>query len=583
MTEKQQPGSLSYQWRQRFVLGVIMIGMTSLIVRATWLQFNQDPRLIRQLERQQHEIVRQAVARGRILDRHGEILASSAPIRSVGIDRQLFQVNAQSVSMLGKTLGIPLRTLRKTLNQHKTSRYLPIKRRVSPSKSRQVASLGLDGIVIDHRYDRYYPAGESSAQVIGFVDGSGHGKAGAEQIFDDQLYSTAGAYSVIRDRMRHKLESIKQVKQPESGSDIMLSIDQRLQYSAYKELKAAMQQHRAKAASFVMLDVDSGEILAMANLPEFNPNDKTDRNPAHYRNRAVTDLFEPGSTIKPFTIACALQAGMITPETEFDTSPGYLRVGRHIVRDTHNYKLLNISGVLRKSSNIGVTKIALALQPQILWDCFHRAQLDLKTSIRFPGTVAGHLPDYHGWGQFEQATHAFGYGLNTSLLQLAHAYTAIANQGIAPNLSLLKQAQSSANTQVFEARTAEQILSMMETVVSSSGTASRAQIPGYRIAGKTGTVQKITSQGYSRDHHLALFVGIAPASHPRFVAAVLVDDPQQGGYYGGVVAAPVFANVMKQALRLYAVSPDKQSDEVHRLPVPSLLAANDDYIKKAVK
>lgn len=582
MNNIQQTNSTS-QWRRHFVLGLITAAMTGLVVRAAWLQCNQDPRLIHQLDRQQHEIIRQSVARGRILDRRGEILASSAPIRSVGIDRNLFQINIQSLSMLGKALNIPLAALEKKIENKRSSRYLPIKRRVSPLEAQQVAALGLRGVVIDRHYDRYYPAGETSAHIVGFVDGNGHGKAGAEQIFDQQLYSKAGAYSVIRDRKRHKLEGIEQVRQPESGVDVILSIDQRLQHVAFKELKAAMIRHRAKAASLVMLDVHSGEILVMVNLPEFNPNNKTDRIPDHYRNRAVTDLLEPGSTIKPFTIACALQEGLVTPETEFDTAPGYMRVGRHNVRDTHNYKLLNTQGVLRKSSNVGIAKIALELEPGKLWECFHKAQIDQKPTVKFPGTVAGHLPAYQGWGQFEQATHAFGYGLNTSLLQLAHAYTAIANQGVAPNLSLLKQKQATDYTQVFTAQTANQILDMMESVVSIEGTASRARIPGYRIAGKTGTVQKITEQGYSREHHLGLFVGITPVSHPRFVAAILIDDPQQGGYYGGVVAAPVFASVMKQALRLYAVSPDKESDQIQRIPIPYLIASNDYYSHEQVK
>ncbi len=563
-----------YQWRRHFILGVIMMGMTSLVIRAAWLQYHQDPRLIKQLRIQHREVVHQSVARGRILDRRGEILASSAPVRSIGIDKTLFQTSRDSLALLGNALNIPVSKLLKTLSKKTKSRYLPIKRRVSPAEAQRVADLGLNGVVIDRQYDRYYPAGESSAHLVGFIDSNGRGKAGAEQIFDQQLYSTAGAYSVIRDRKRHKLEGIEELKQPESGIDITLSIDQRLQYAAYKELKSAMARHKAKAAAFVMLDTHSGEILAMASLPDFNPNNREDRIPDHYRNRSVTDLFEPGSTIKPFTIACALQAGVISPDTEFNTAPGYLRVGRHNVRDTHNYKRLNTSGVLRKSSNVGTTKIALAMEPKILWDCFHRIQLDQKSSVHFPGAVAGHLPAYQGWGQFEQATHGFGYGLNTSLLQLAHAYTAIANQGIAPDLSLLKQTSTN-STRILTAKIAKQILKMMEAVVSTEGTASRARIPGYRVAGKTGTVQKIIEQGYSHDHHLALFVGIAPASHPRFVIAVLVDDPQQGGYYGGVVAAPIFAKVMKQALRLYAVSPDKASDAIQRIPVPYLIASND--------
>jgi cell division protein FtsI (penicillin-binding protein 3) len=564
-------------WRRRFVLGVMMISMSGLVLRAGWMQYNQDPRLVNQLNRQHLEVVQQNVARGRIFDRRGEILASSAPIRSIGIDLTLFKVSQQSLQVLGQRLQIPATKIQQIINDSKSSRYVPIKHRVSPLEAQQVADLGLNGLVIDRHYDRYYPAGAASAQLIGFVGNSGHGQSGVERIFDQQLQSTSGSYSVIRDRKRHKLEGINQLKQAESGEDITLSIDQRLQYTAYSELKTALIKHQAKAAAFVMLDARTGEILVMVNLPDFNPNNRQDRDPERYRNRAATDLFEPGSTIKPFTIGCALQSGIVTPYTKFDTAPGYMRVGRHSVRDTHNYKILDTSGVLRKSSNVGTTKIALELEPKTLWGCFHQAQFDQKSSIPFPGVVPGYLPAYQGWGQFEQATHAFGYGLNTSLLQLAHAYTALANKGKAAQLSVLKQDKARSYTRVFSAQVADQILAMMEAVVSTEGTARRAKISGYRVAGKTGTVQKITEQGYSHEHHLGLFVGIAPASNPRFVAAVLIDDPQQDGYYGGVVAAPVFANVMKQALRLYAIAPDKETDEIIRV---TYSVASNDYVSE---
>ena len=575
MNPKRQNIAKPSNWRRNFVLGILMAGMSGLVFRASWLQYNQDPRLINKLSIQHLETVKQSVARGRILDRRGEILASSAPIRSIGIDRKLFSSNEQSLELLGKALQMPVAALRKAISRKTSARYLSIKRRVAPSAAQEVANLGVKGVVIDHHYDRYYPGGEASAHLVGFVGKNGHGQEGVERIFDRQLFSIPGSYSVLRDRKRHKLEAIRQLHEPVSGDDITLSIDQRLQHIAYKELKSALIQHQATAASFVMLDVHSGEILAMVNLPEFNPNNRKDRNPNHYRNRAITDLFEPGSTIKPFTIGCALQAGVIDPSTEIDTAPGYLRVGRNRVRDARNYKQLDVSGVLSKSSNVGITKIALELEPKTLWDCYHRAKFDQKVTTVFPGLVAGHLPAYQGWGQFEQASHAFGYGINTSLLQLTHAYSAWGNQGAAPHLSLLKRNQAPQYTRVFSHQTAKQVLQIMEAVVSPEGTGSKAQISGYRVAGKTGTIQKITEQGYSEDNHLALFVGIVPVSHPRFVAAVLIDDPQHGDYYGGIVAAPVFANIMKQALRLYAVPPDDaETDDIVRLAYSAVLDNN---------
>lgn len=572
MIRQQKNRVTASNWRRKFVLGVLMLGMSGLVFRAGWLQLKQDPRLINKLSIQHLETVKQSVARGRILDRRGEILASSAPIRSIGIDRKIFSSNKQSLELLGKAIKMPVARLRRVIDRKTSARYISIKRRVAPSEAREVAKLGLKGVVIDRHYDRYYPGGEASAHLVGFVGRNGHGQEGVEQVFDKQLFSTPGSYSVLRDRKRHKLEVIQQLHKPENGDDIVLSIDQRLQYIAYRELKSALSRHQAKAASFVMLDIHTGEILAMVNLPDFNPNNRNDRNPADYRNRVVTDLFEPGSTIKPFTIGCALQAGIIDPDTEIDTTPGYIKVGRNRVRDMHNYKLLDVSGVMRKSSNVGIAKIALALEPKTLWDCYHRAKFDQKVSADFPGLVAGHLPAYEGWGQFEQATHAFGYGINTSLLQLTHAYTAWGNQGAVPALSLLKRNQAAQYERVFTHQTAKQILQLMETVVSTEGTASKAQISGYRVAGKTGTVQKITEQGYSPDNHLGLFVGIVPVSNPRFVAAVLIDDPQQGDYFGGVVAAPVFSNVMKQALRIYAVPPDDaQTDNIVRLAYSTVL------------
>ncbi|MCH9698903.1 MAG: penicillin-binding protein 2 [Gammaproteobacteria bacterium] len=577
LATRQADITVKYRWRSRFVFGLYVLAMASLVLRAAWLQFNQDPRLLKQLTRQHRETVSIDIARGRILDRRGEILASSAPVKSIALDLKLFKPNPVALASLAKVLDIPLSSLSKKVIKHPDSRYLLIKRRVSPAQASKVKALGYKGIVIDQRYDRYYPSGESSGHLVGFIDNAGHGKAGVEQIFDEMLQSQPGSYIVSRDLKRHRLENIKEIEPVRGGQDIVLGIDQRLQYRAYSELKRTMMHHQAKAASFVMLDINTGEILALANLPVFNPNDKTDRQYKRYRNRAITDVFEPGSTIKPFTIACALQAGVIWPDSEFDTAPGYMRVGRNRVRDTHNYKRLDTSGVLRKSSNVGTTQIALELEPKTLWDCFHRLQFDQKTNVDFPGAAAGSLPAYQGWGQFEQATHSFGYGLNTTLIQLAHAYAAIANNGMAPELSLLKQ-DTTRYTKMLSEKTADTLLHMMEQVVSVEGTARRARIPGYRVAGKTGTVRKTNvSGGYSRDNHLSLFVGIVPVEKPRFVAAVLVDDPQENGYYGGVVAAPVFANVMKQALLMYGISPDKIDNNPGDIPVTIASNAFDSH------
>jgi len=419
---------------------------------------------------------------------------------------------------------------------------------------------------LQKEYRRYYPDGETAAHLLGFTDVDDRGQEGLELAYDDWLNGEPGSERVIRDGKRRMVEKVDNIRAPQPGKDLQLTIDRRLQYLAYRELKAAVAQHRARAGSLVMLDPRTGEVLAVANQPSFNPNNRDGLQASRTRNRAVVDLFEPGSTIKPFAVASGLETGRYGPRTHIDTSPGYMRVGRHLVRDHHNYGDIDVSTVLLKSSNVGAAKIVLDIPPKAFWGMLDRLGFGQLPGSGFPGEASGRLVHYDSWRTIEQATLSFGYGMSTSVLQLANAYAALANEGrvFAPRLVLDQPAGES--RQVMRADTARRVRQMLEPVVSRLGTAPRAQIPGYRVAGKTGTVKKAVAGGYAEDRYLSLFAGMAPASDPRLVMVVMLDEPRSGDYYGGLVSGPVFSRVMGGALRLLGVAPD-DSDSLPMLAV----------------
>jgi cell division protein FtsI (penicillin-binding protein 3) len=416
--------------------------------------------------------------------------------------------------------------------------------------------LDIPGISLQREYRRYYPAGEVTSHVLGFTNIDDSGQEGLELAYNSWLKGLPGSKRVLKDRLGRVIENIESISTPDPGKQLVLSIDRRVQYLAYRELKTAVNRYKARAGTLIMLDVTTGEIIAMVGQPSYNPNNRTGLKSGNYRNRALTDVFEPGSTLKPFTIAAALESGLYDLETTVDTRPGFFKVGDHIIRDHRNYGVIDLPTIIKKSSNIGASKIALSLEPQDFWTTLARVGFGQTTGSGFPGEVSGFLNSYNNWSEVEQATMSFGYGMSVTALQLAQAYMAFATDGMMLPVSFLKVTEPVSASRVFSASVARQVRGMLEAVVQKGGTGYRASIEGYRVSGKTGTVHKTVAGGYSEDRYLSLFAGMAPASNPRLIAVVIIDEPQGEQYYGGLVAAPVFSNVMAGALRLLDIPPD---------------------------
>jgi len=565
----QEPAQPDYRMRRRVLLAVLAFGLVAVLGRAFHRQILETEFLQDQGERRYLRVLEIPAHRGEIRDRHGEPLAISAPVVTVWADPRRLPPNAAVLAPLAGVLEMKLDTLRRRLAKHSKKGFVFLKRGVSPEVGKRVLELmdehKAEGMGLESEYRRYYPSGEVSAHLVGLTDIDDRGLEGLELAYNDWLSARPGARRVIQDGRGRVVEEVEGIRSPRAGKTLTLSLDRRLQFLAYRELKRAVLANKAKGGSAVVLDVRSGEVLAMVNQPAYNPNDRKTMRVSRLRNRAVTDVFEPGSTMKPLALAAVLEAGKATPRTPVDTAPGYLSVGRNRVKDHRNYGLLDVTGVLTKSSNVGVSKLALELEPEQLWSAFDRLGLGQPTASRFPGEVAGQLPHFSGWGQFEQATHAFGYGLSVTVLQLAQAHGVLAADGLRRPVSLLKLDASPTGERVFKAETARALRLMMETVVSNEGTARRAAVAGYRVAGKTGTVKKSEAGGYSKDRYQAVFVGMLPATRPRLVMAVMIDEPRGGDYYGGLVAAPVFSRVMTGAMRMLNVAPDGPLPENTRM------------------
>lgn len=555
MTEQTDP-VVEYKGRRRFLLLVLMAAMLTLLGRAVDLQVLDRNFLKHQGDLRHIAVVPVSAYRGKIMDRYGEPLAISTPMQSVCINPQEFEANDRKIKNLAQWLGISPEHIRKQANSERSFAYL--KRRVDPALAERAKSLGIAGLFLEREFRRFYPAGEVTAHVVGFTDIDDRGQEGLELAYDHWLKGTPGKKRILRDGKQQIIEDVENIQSPAAGKDLWLSLDQRLQYLAYRELKAAVLRHRARAGSLVLMDARTGEILAMVNQPSFNPNSRRGLKGSRYRNRAITDVFEPGSTIKPFAVACALELGLFKVNSVIDTSPGILRVGRNVVRDLHNYGRLDIPHILQKSSNVGVSKIALSLAPDQFWGFYNQLGFGQPVGIGFPGEASGRLLDFHSWHRFEQATLAFGYGLSTSAVQLVRAYSTLADDGLLHTVSLLKREKDEDARRLISASTAIDIRQMLEQVVSREGTALKAGVAGYRIAGKTGTVKKVGPTGYADDRYFSLFIGMAPASDPRLILLVTIDEPSMGDYYGGAVAAPVFSQVMGEALRLLGVAPDQE-------------------------
>jgi cell division protein FtsI (penicillin-binding protein 3) len=555
-------------WRSRLLLVLLLAWFVVLAGRALFLQGLHNDFLQRKGESRYGRAIELSATRGRIVDRNNEQLAISTPVESVAASPADVEMTAEQAKRLARLLEMDLAEINRKLADSRRE-FVYLKRQLPPEEAAKVVALGLPGVFLQREYRRYYPAGEVTAHLIGFTDVDGKGQEALELAFESDLAGRPGSRRVIKDRLGHIVEDVESIRAPQHGQTLRLSIDARIQYLAFRELKKAVAAHRAHAGGIVVLDVATGEVLAMANLPSYNPNNRGKIDPRRTRNRAVTDLFEPGSTLKPFTAAAALEAGIVRPESVIQTAPGELTIGNRTIHDAHPQGAITVAQVIQKSSNVGTAKMGLALPAEKLWGLFNQVGFGVPPRSGFPGEVSGKLRAAASWRPIEQATMSYGYGLSLSLLQLARAYTIFATDGELKSATLIKREAPAESVQVISPATAQAVRQMLELAVQPGGTAPRAQLIGYRAAGKTGTAHKIEGRGYAANKYVSSFVGFAPASRPRLVVAVMIDEPAAGQYYGGVVAAPVFSQVMAGALRLLAVAPDAPLDNV-ALPPPDV-------------
>lgn len=535
------------------IAGFIVAKMVSLNVQdQAFLQKQGDSRVLRTTAIPAH--------RGVITDRNGEPLSVSAPVATVWVNPKEFEIENPAVGKLASLLGFKPGEVKEKVARYRTKQFLYLKRQITPDLAESVEALRIKGLHVDREYKRYYPASEVTAHLVGFTNLDGVGQEGLELAFEDWLKGVPGKKLVMRDLLGRTIKHIRQVEDVVQGKDLQLSIDLRLQYLAYRELKAAVSAHKADSGALVMLNARTGEVLAMVNQPSFNPNDRSNLIPAMLRNRAITDIFEPGSTMKPLTVAAALMSGQYTAESVVDTAPGYIRVRGRTIRDHRNYGELDMTKIITKSSNVGVTKLALSMHEDAVRNVFYNLGLGQSTNSGFPGEQTGVLPYIEKKRVVERATMSYGYGLSATPLQVAQAYLPFANQGVMPTVSLLKIDKPDSSVRVMPVDIAETILDMMETVTNKGGTGTQAAVDGYRVAGKTGTAHKAAKGGYKEDQYISVFAGIAPVSDPRIITVVMIDNPKGQEYYGGEVAAPVFARVVGGALRSLNVAPDKLAE-----------------------
>ena len=556
MNAPRRPAQMVSKRRLPWTLGGLALCALSLIGTAFSMQvlhrdFYQDQGDARFLRD-----VKVAAARGMISDRSGEPLAISTPMISLWAEPKALLTAGANLQPLAQALGRSLKALQADLQSHRSKEFYYLRRLLPPEQAERLLALKLPGLNGQREYRRYYPGGEVFAHVIGTTNVDGAGIEGLESGFDRWLVGSAGSKRVIRDRRGETVENVEEVRATEPGKELRLSLDRRLQYLAYRELKAAILEYGAQSGSMVILDVATGEILAMVNAPSFNPNARSQSDAGNRRNRAVTDTFEPGSVIKAFTVAAGLESGRFTTATQINTHPGTLVVGNHLVRDIHDYGVIDLTRLLTKSSNVGATRIALALDDDHFYDVFQRFGFGLTTGSGFPGEVTGNLPAPKGWGQVEKATLSYGYGLSVTALQLATAYATLANAGVRHTPTFIKGAPLAEREQpVLDPAIAKTLLGMLETVTGPDGTAIRARVTNYRVAGKSGTARKSAVGGYG-NRYLSVFAGLIPVSRPRLAAVVVIHDPIGSVYYGGLVAAPVFGKVMSAAMRQLNIAPD---------------------------
>ncbi len=548
----------AYPWRFKFVLGLLLSTFALIIWRVVDLQILDHEFLSMEGDARTLRTEPVTAYRGMILDRNGKPLAVSTPVVSIWVNPQEVDDPQVLAAALTDPLMMPEGVLLQRLQTNSSREFIYLKRHLTPVQAAHILDLKVKGVHGQREYRRYYPAGEVAAHLVGFTDIDDSGQEGMELAYDDWLQGVAGSKLVMKDRYGRIVKDIRSLREDKPGNNLYLSIDLRLQYLAYRELLAAVREHKAKSGTLVLLDAQTGEVLALVNQPSYNPNKRSTINGSNLRNRALTDIFEPGSTVKPLTVAAALESGKYSPASRINTTPGYLRIGRHTIRDHRNYGEIDLTTLLVKSSNVGAGKLALAMDADAVWSMFSRVRFGQDTGSGFPGERTGRLPYHENWRDIERVTLSYGYGVSVTTLQLAQAYTAFAGQGELKPTSLLKQDAPVAGEPVMSASTAKSILSMLEAV-TREGTGTRARVPFYQVAGKTGTVHKVSAGNYQSDKYMALFAGLAPANDPKVVAVVVIDEPGGREYYGGEVAAPVFSRVVAGALRLLNVPPTPEA------------------------
>lgn len=542
-------------WRSKLLVALVGLGSCLLVGRAVYIQIVGNQFYLDQGEKRYAHELDLPASRGRITDRHGALLATSVAVPSIwAIPRDVQATRAQK-RQLARLLDLPLAEVERKLGDP-SARFAWLKRQVEESVWQRVQALGLKGIHETREYRRKYPEGEAAAHLVGFTDIEDRGQEGIELAFQQDLQGRDGSRMVVKDRLGRVVENIGDQVAPSDGRDIGLAIDAKVQFFAYQRLRDAVLEHKAKAGSVVVLDAQSGEALALANVPSFNPAERRRLSGAQLRNRALTDTFEPGSTIKPFIAAQAVESGRVTPATPIQTAPGSITITGSTIHDAHPHGVLSVAEVIQKSSNVGTVKLALQMPAREMWELFSAVGFGQKPQLHFPGAVSGRLRPYKTWRPIEQATMSYGYGLSTSLLQLARAYTVFARDGEVIPVSLLKQDAPASALRVFKPETARAVREMLRLAAGPGGTAPKAQTIGYSVGGKTGTARKTDGAGYADNKYRAWFVGLAPIVNPRIIVAVMVDEPSNGVYFGGDVAAPVFSQVVQQTLRMFGVAPD---------------------------
>jgi cell division protein FtsI (penicillin-binding protein 3) len=542
-------------WRSKFIVAGIALAFVTLAGRAAWVQVFGNDFYRKQGEVRFARTLELPANRGRIFDRNGLLLATSVPVPSIWAIPEDVERDPMKLRQLAKLLQVPQPELMKKLEEEDKN-FVWLKRQVDEATARQIASLDIKGVYQRKEYRRQYPEGEAAAHIVGFTNVEDNGQEGIELAFNKELAGHPGSRRVIKDRLGRIVEDVREQVPPVEGRDLQLSIDSKVQFFAYQKLRDAVVDNKAKAGSVVVLDVHTGEVLALANYPSYQPANRQNLTGAQLRNRALTDTFEPGSTMKPFIAALALEKGLVKPTTVIQTAPGRITITGATITDAHPHGPLTVTEVIQKSSNVGTVKMAMQMEPHDMWEMFSQVGLGQRPQLPFPGAVSGKLRAYKTWKPIEQATMSYGYGLSASLFQLARAYSVFARDGELVPVTLLKTDAPAAGVRVLQPQTAQAVRQMLHLVTLNGGTAPRAQTMGYSVGGKTGTAHKQEGKGYADRKYRGFFVGVAPIDNPRIVVAVMIDEPTAGKYFGGDVAAPVFSATVQQTLRMLGVQPD---------------------------